>query len=160
MPDPNPDKFWEIFAFCLCQIPTFWAKIECMPVPNPDKIALAAEDFGNVIPTKSFKIVAYIRETIPTAAARAQKPKRTHGGKRPGSGRKKKDSTLGNQPQNPGNSERRNPPRPAQTSSVRAAPGPIPPHPAAPFFGPYNIHQATPLGNPLSTSAHTGRPAF
>ncbi|KAJ7621839.1 hypothetical protein B0H17DRAFT_1188368 [Mycena rosella] len=31
---------------------------------------------------------------------------------------------------------------------------------ASPFFGPYNTHQATPLGNPLSTSAHTGRPAF
>ncbi|KAJ7440470.1 hypothetical protein B0H11DRAFT_2353133 [Mycena galericulata] len=90
----------------------------------------------------------------------APKPKGTHGGKRAGSGRKKKDTTLGNPPQNPGNSQRRNPSHPAQTSSIRATPAPIPPQSAAPFFGPYNTHQATPLGNPFNNSAHTGRPAF
>ncbi|KAJ7467778.1 hypothetical protein B0H11DRAFT_2306103 [Mycena galericulata] len=90
----------------------------------------------------------------------APKPKGTHGGKRAGSGRKKKDTTLGNPPQNPGNLQRRNHSHPAQTSSIRATPAPIPPQSAAPFFGPYNTHQATPLGNLFNNSAHTGRPAF
>ncbi|KAJ7438814.1 hypothetical protein B0H11DRAFT_2356753 [Mycena galericulata] len=37
MPDANPDKFWENFAFGLCQIPTILPKIRPRPVSNPDK---------------------------------------------------------------------------------------------------------------------------
>ncbi|KAJ7501652.1 hypothetical protein B0H11DRAFT_2188902 [Mycena galericulata] len=37
MPDPNPDKFGEIFALPLCQIPTNLPKIGRRPVANPDK---------------------------------------------------------------------------------------------------------------------------
>ncbi|KAJ7493162.1 hypothetical protein B0H11DRAFT_2190793 [Mycena galericulata] len=37
MPDPNPDKFGEIFALPLCQIPTNLPKMGRRPVANPDK---------------------------------------------------------------------------------------------------------------------------
>ena len=37
MPDPNPDKFWEIFAFSLCEIPTKSLQIARRLVANPDK---------------------------------------------------------------------------------------------------------------------------
>ena len=37
MPDPNPNKFWEIFAFSLCEIPTKSLQIARRPVANPDK---------------------------------------------------------------------------------------------------------------------------
>ncbi|KAJ7449037.1 hypothetical protein B0H11DRAFT_1928757 [Mycena galericulata] len=48
MPDPNPDKFGEIFALPLCQIPTNFPQIGRRPVANPDKNdALWAEIFRN-----------------------------------------------------------------------------------------------------------------
>ncbi|KAJ7626726.1 hypothetical protein B0H17DRAFT_1150936 [Mycena rosella] len=71
------------------------------------------------------------RKTIPSASvgasmdSAAPKPTGTHGGKRARSGRKKKIPTLGNPPQNPGNSERRRPTRPAQTSSRNTSWEPI-----------------------------------
>ncbi|KAJ7841107.1 hypothetical protein B0H14DRAFT_2587120 [Mycena olivaceomarginata] len=41
MPDPNPDKMWKIFAFCLRQVPTKSPKIARRPVQNPDKFRLS-----------------------------------------------------------------------------------------------------------------------
>ncbi|KAJ7891873.1 hypothetical protein B0H14DRAFT_2560572 [Mycena olivaceomarginata] len=44
MPDPNPDKMWKIFAFCLRQIPTKSPKIAWRPAcSNPDKFAQILE---------------------------------------------------------------------------------------------------------------------
>ncbi|KAJ7645708.1 hypothetical protein B0H17DRAFT_1186917 [Mycena rosella] len=51
----------------------------------------------------------------------APKPTGAHGGKRARSGHKKKIPTLGNPPQNPGNSERRRSAHPVQTSSISPA---------------------------------------
>jgi hypothetical protein len=49
MPDPNPDKSWEILAFCLCQIPKFLARIARRPGQNPDEIAPAEENFQKIV---------------------------------------------------------------------------------------------------------------
>jgi hypothetical protein len=44
MPDPNPDKMWKIFAFCLRQM-TKLPKIARRPVQNPDKFRFSGAIF-------------------------------------------------------------------------------------------------------------------
>jgi hypothetical protein len=46
MPDPNPDKMWKIFAFCLRQIPTKSPKMVRKPVQNPDKFRFSGAIFS------------------------------------------------------------------------------------------------------------------
>ncbi|KAJ7707928.1 hypothetical protein B0H16DRAFT_1824162 [Mycena metata] len=89
----------------------------------------------------------------------APKPKATHGGKRAGSGRKKKLPTLGNPPENP-NSRHRNTVPPSAPPSAYPGPSHVQPESVAPFFGPYNTHEGRPVVNQTATFASTGRPAF
>jgi hypothetical protein len=46
MPDPNPDKMWKNFVFCLRQIPTKSPKMARKPVQNPDKFRFSGAIFS------------------------------------------------------------------------------------------------------------------
>ncbi|KAJ6482041.1 hypothetical protein C8R47DRAFT_1283386 [Mycena vitilis] len=85
----------------------------------------------------------------------APKPKGSHGGRRAGSGRKKKEEVLGQSPQNAARVAR-NPPR-TLGLPLRTAPRFINPAAPAPFFAPYNTNQPVPLG---SQTTQTGRATF
>lgn len=99
-------------------------------------------------------------QSMDSVDSAAPKPKGTHGGKRVGSGRKKKVATVGN-PVQSSSSQPRHLPR-APTHSVGTGLSPIPPQSqsAAPFFGPYNTNQAAPSVDSATTSAPTRGPAF
>ncbi|KAJ7896333.1 hypothetical protein B0H14DRAFT_3612314 [Mycena olivaceomarginata] len=87
-------------------------------------------------------------------AATVPTPKGPHGGKRAGSGRKKKEETLGNSVQTPAN------PRHAlltrtQRATLHTAPLASTPQTPAAFFNPYTTNQPMP-----SNSTQTGRASF
>ncbi|KAJ7663647.1 hypothetical protein B0H14DRAFT_2658726 [Mycena olivaceomarginata] len=87
-------------------------------------------------------------------AAAVPTPKGPHGGKRAGSGRKKKKETLGNSVQTPAN------PRHAlltctQRATLHTAPLASTPQTPAAFFNPYTTNQPVP-----SNSTQTGRASF
>ncbi|KAJ7429429.1 hypothetical protein B0H11DRAFT_1944927 [Mycena galericulata] len=72
MPDANPDKFWEIFAFGLCQIPTFLPKIWRRPVSSPDKNLWLATTSSPEAPCygRRFRPKRLLKAKIPVISSR------------------------------------------------------------------------------------------